>query len=357
MTLVALSTRPSIPRAAAWIVGAAALVTAAGCRTTSAPTAAPTAVTTTEDANAYARMRADLATARAPSASDIAACAALERMAHATPAAVIEPRFDFHEHTPAPVATPARLPHLRYTFESQSEAALDTYLAQWRDNVVPRTTDEIAALDAVEQAVYGAYAAFKFGPDAPRFQPEYFGIDPGTDAMPTQPPPDAYIVLPTVVQVGCTERLSSGVSGQFNVDSAREAGGVRVYLADFRPPSPDPSHTLYLTEEEALTIHHYLGDDYARDPPLGVIDVEPLLYPLASTRYEWLRRRLPIERTMAGGYQLPTLPDPTLIVLDAGLTRAVIDYRDGPSTGGSIGLANDGQGWRVTAPTLGGWME
>lgn len=58
-----------------------------------------------------------------------------------------------------------------------------------------------------------------------------------------------------------------------------------------------------------------------------------------------------------GAFQQPPLPDPTLIVLDAALTRAVIDFRDGPSTGGSIGLARDGQGWRVTAPALGGWME
>lgn len=324
------------------IVATGLAAVGSGCR------AAPSSTATASDVSVVAVLRGASGTAPA------AGCAALDGLARATPAEEDVPRSDAATGMALPVVTPERLPHVRYTFESQSEAALATYLRQWRDSVTGRAPAEVAALPQFERAVYDVYGAFRFGPGAPLYLPDA-PLDGDGAARPAPDGPESIIILPTVVVVGCADRLS--------LDEARALIGRErfsqarwIHLTDFRPPSPAPERTLYLTADEALSLHHFLGLDRVDDPPLGPVAVAPLAYPEASDRFDWLRRALPIAHRSGGGAHLLTPPAAFRIVLDAAVEHAVVDYRSGPSSGGSLMLARDGSGWRITE-YLGGWIE
>lgn len=327
--------------AVAVAVGAAAVC--AGCRTATPATAGPTPLVTT--------------TATPPdtaSGRHGAGCAELMRVPNATPQAAIDARWTVVPGTPAAVFTPERLPHIQYTYDSQSTTALGTYLRQWRDSTAGRTEAEVMALPPLERAAHEVYAAFRFGPDAPSYRP-----DPPPDGVagdrPSPADPDSYVIVPTVIEVGCVARVRADEASAV-IGSKRFGGAQWVYLGDFRPPSPAPERTLYLTEAEALALHHYLGVGWVREPPLGAVAVAPLSYAVASGRLDWLRRALPIHGSVLGGeLNLLTPPVAVRIVLDIALTHAVVDYRSGPYSGGSAGLTRSGTAWRITE-RYGDWI-
>ena len=325
------------------IVASCLAAVGSGCRT------APTPAATASVAPVAAALRG------ASGAAPAVGCAALGSLVRATPVTEDAPPSAAATEAALPVVTPERLPHVRYTFESQSEAALATYIRQWRDSVTGRTPVEIAALPQFERAVYDVYTAFRFGPGAPSYVPDTPLDGDGDGAVrPSPDDPDAIIVLPTVVVVGCADRLSLDAARAL-IGSERFPQTRWIHLADFRPPSPAPERTLYLTADEALSLHHFLGRERVDDPPLGSVGVTPLGYVEASQRFDWLRRALPIDYRN-GGARLLTPPTAIRIVLDAALEHAVVDYRSGPSAGGSLLLARVGSDWRVRE-FLGGWIE
>lgn len=206
----------------------------------------------------------------------------------------------------------------------------------------------------LERAAYGAYGAFRFTSEGPRDRRD-LSSDRNDPGRPAPNAPGTFLILPTVVKVGCAEHLSIDEAAA-GVGAERFSRTRWIYLADFRPPSPAGQRTLYLTADEARAIHHFLGLDVVYEPPLGPIAVAPLSYPDAGARFDWLRRALPIAHRTFGGVHVLTPPTVDRIVLDATLARAVIDFHGTPTYGGSVELTSDGGAWRV-ATWLGDWIE